>query len=214
MANTQSIREFLNLQMLGKCVVIVCAMFGFGYALVPLYKAICEITGLNYLTKRDDAAARKFANNTQVDKSRKVVVEFDANARGTWLFKPRSSSVEAHPGELVTIVYELQSTIGRDSKGQAIPSYAPKGTESYFHKLECFCFQQQALKAHETREFPVVFVVDPKLPKDVNTITLSYTFFEYGPQGAIPSVRNPNQASGTSAAPEAVVKVADRVGGS
>ncbi len=179
--------SLINLQMLGKCAVIVCAMWGFSYALVPIYRAICEVTGINNLTKRDDQAAKRFAANTQVDKSRKVVVEFDANARGTWLFKPRSASVEVHPGELVTIVYDLQSTIDRDSSGQAIPSYAPKGTGSYFHKLECFCFEKQTLAAKQTREFPVVFVVDPKLPKDVNTITLSYTFFEYGPQGQVPA---------------------------
>jgi cytochrome c oxidase assembly protein subunit 11 len=184
---TNSIASYLNWQMFGKCVVIVSVMFGFGFALVPIYRAICEVTGINYLTKKDDDAARRFANNSQIDKTRKIIVEFDANARGTWLFKPRMNSVEAHPGELITIVYDLQSTIDRDSKGQAIPSYAPKGTSGYFHKLECFCFKQQALKARETREFPVVFVVDPKLPKDVNTITLSYTFFEYGPQGTPPS---------------------------
>ncbi len=184
--------------MLGKCVVIVAAMFGFGFAMVPLYRAICEVTGINNLTNRDEDAARKFANNTQIDKSRKVVVEFDANARGTWLFKPRMASIEAHPGELVTIVYELKSTIDRDSKGQAIPSYAPKGTAQYFHKLECFCFKQQALKGHETREFPVVFVVDPKLPKEINQITLSYTFFEYGPQGNVPSAQAPKPAVSSS----------------
>lgn len=184
-----------NLQMAGKCAVIVAAMFGFGYALVPIYRAICEVTGINELTKRDETAARKFANNTQVDKSRTVIVEFDANARGTWLFKPRASSVQVHPGELVTMVYDLQSTIDRASSGQAIPSYAPKGTGSYFHKLECFCFKQQALEARQTREFPVVFVVDPKLPTDVTTITLSYTFFEYGPQGQIPTAAKPNVTS-------------------
>jgi cytochrome c oxidase assembly protein subunit 11 len=195
-----SLLDFLNTQMLGKCVVIVAAMFGFGFAMVPLYRAICEVTGINNLTNRDEGAARKFANNTQIDRSRKVVVEFDANARGTWLFKPRMSSVEAHPGELITVIYELKSTINRDSKGQAIPSYAPKGTAQYFHKLECFCFKQQALKAQETREFPVVFVVDPKLPKDINQITLSYTFFEYGQQGEVPSAQAPVKVSSVGSA--------------
>jgi cytochrome c oxidase assembly protein subunit 11 len=169
----------LNLQMLGKLVVMAGLMFGFGYALVPIYQAICEITGLNDLTKRDKGA-EEFARNTQVDRSRKITVEFDANSRGAWLFKPEVNALEVHPGELVTVVYDLVNTRAVPTSGQAIPSYAPQQSMPYFRKLECFCFKQQALDPNETRKFPVVFVVDPKLPRDVNTITLSYTFFEVG----------------------------------
>ena len=172
-----------HLRMFGKLALLAALMFGFGFALVPIYKAICEITGVGLLTTKDERA-EEFARNTQVDTSRKVVVEFDANSRGPWQFKPERSSVEVHPGELVTIVYELVNNEPRRMAGQAIPSYAPLNSAAYFHKLECFCFKQQDLDANETKRFPVVFVVDPKLPADVNTITLSYTFFEIGAKSA------------------------------
>jgi cytochrome c oxidase assembly protein subunit 11 len=172
-----------NLRMVGKLLVVTVVMFGFGFALVPLYEKICQITGLNQLTKRD-RQAEEFARNTQVDTSRKIVVEFDANGRGAWQFRPETNAVEVHPGELVTVVYDLVNTNQVPTTGQAIPSYAPQVSGQYFHKLECFCFEQQELAGNETRKFPVVFVLDPKLPKDVNTITLSYTFFEVGGKGA------------------------------
>lgn len=172
-----------NRQMFGKLIVITVVMFGFGFALVPLYDKICEVTGLNRITKRD-RQAEAFVRNTQVDVSRKVVVEFDANGRGAWQFRPETGSLEVHPGELVTVVYDLVNTRDVPTAGQAIPSYAPKVSGQYFHKLECFCFEQQELAAGESRKFPVVFVVDPKLPKDVNTITLSYTFFEVSARNA------------------------------
>jgi cytochrome c oxidase assembly protein subunit 11 len=163
--------------MLRKLAIMAVLMFGFGYALVPFYERLCEVTGINNLTQRD-AKAESFAKNTQVDLSRTVTVEFDANSRGPWTFKPERSSLEIHPGELVTVKYNITNNEPRAMAGQAIPSYAPQQSAQYFHKVECFCFKQQALPARETREFPVVFVVDPKLPSDVHTITLSYTFFE------------------------------------
>lgn len=172
-----------NWQMFGKLIVVTLVMFGFGFALVPLYEKICEVTGINLLTKRD-RQAEEFARNTQVDTSRKVIVEFDANGRGAWQFKPEMNAVEVHPGELVTVVYDLVNTRAEPTTGQAIPSYAPQQSGQYFHKLECFCFEQQELGGGETRKFPVVFVVDPKLPKDVGTITLSYTFFEVAGRSA------------------------------
>lgn len=175
----------LNAQMLGKLVVIAVLMFGFGYALVPIYKKICEITGINELTRRDKGA-EEFARNTQIDRSRTITVEFDANSRGAWLFKPEVNALQVHPGELVTVVYDLVNTRPVATSGQAIPSYAPQQSMPYFRKIECFCFKQQALDPNETRKFPVVFVLDPQLPRDVNTITLSYTFFELG--GAAPKV--------------------------
>ena len=175
--------RFGNLPMLGKLAVIAAVMFGFGFAMVPLYRAICDLTGINLLTRRDDAAAQ-FARNTQVDASRTVTIEFDANSQGPWQFHPKANSMTVHPGELATMVYEIRNTTGRASVGQAIPSYAPKFAAQYFRKVECFCFEQQTLDANQSREFPVVFVVDPKLPADVGTITLSYTFFEIAGQAA------------------------------
>lgn len=180
--------------MVGKLGVIVLAMFGFGYALVPIYKAICEMTGINVLAlgdKQIPGATPKIPTNTQVDVSRTITVEFDANSRGPWLFKPAQSSIKVHPGELMTVMYEFQNTQNRTMSAQAIPSYAPTQAGAHFNKLECFCFQQYTLAPGEKKQWPVAFVIDPKLSKDVQTITLSYTFFEVGgrtpaaPQAAI-----------------------------
>ena len=172
-----------NARMLGKLGVIVLAMFGFGYALVPIYKAICEMTGINILAlgdKQIPGATPKLPANTQVDASRTITVEFDANSRGPWLFKPAQNSVKVHPGELMTVMYEFQNTQNRTMSAQAIPSYAPALAGAHFNKLECFCFQQYTLAPGEKKQWPVAFVIDPKLSKDVQTITLSYTFFEVG----------------------------------
>ena len=166
-----------NGTMLRKLVVVAAVMFGFGWALVPIYRKICEVTGVNLLTNKDPAAEARL-RNTQVDTSREVVVEFDANRQGPWRFKPRVNHMTVHPGELATVEYDLVNLEDRPMAGQAIPSYAPMQAARFFNKVECFCFQQQTLAAGETRAFPVVFFVDPQLPKDVTQITLSYTFFE------------------------------------
>jgi cytochrome c oxidase assembly protein subunit 11 len=162
--------------MLIKLVVVAFLMFGFGFALVPMYRAICQITGINNLVQRDTTARE--AKNTQVDMSRTISVEFDANARGPLGFKPEQHSLDVHPGQVMTVMYTVSNEQARTIHAQAIPSYAPKQATGYFKKIECFCFTQQTLAANETKRLPVVFVVDPKLPKDVKTITLSYTFFE------------------------------------
>jgi len=178
-AQDRAIEKRFNRGMMLRLLVVVTLMFGFGYALVPLYKAICEVTGINVLTTRDLYGAGSL-KNSQVDTSRTITVEFDSNSRGPFAFRPVKHSMEVHPGELTTIVYEVANGQSRDISAQAIPSYAPKQATEYFKKIECFCFKQQTLKAKEAREMPVVFVIDPKLPKDVKTITLSYTFFEVG----------------------------------
>jgi cytochrome c oxidase assembly protein subunit 11 len=171
----QSDRAF-NRSMLVKLVVVAGLMFGFGFALVPMYRAICSITGINNLVQRDVGARE--AKNTQVDATRTISIELDANARGPLQFKPEQNSLDVHPGEVMTVMYQVTNEQGRTVQAQAIPSYAPKEATEYFKKIECFCFTQQTLAANETKRMPVVFVVDPKLPKDVKTITLSYTFFE------------------------------------
>ena len=185
-----------NLRMVGKLVVVTAAMFAFGYALVPVYRSICDALGINVLSRAERTQAgigAAPAANTQVDRSRTVTVEFDANARGVWHFRPAQRSVEVHPGELTTVMYEFRNLQPRAMAAQAIPSYAPKQASPYFNKLECFCFNEYTLQPGESRQWPVVFVVDPKLPKDVRTITLSYTFFEVGgkvpvaPQGKEPT---------------------------
>lgn len=170
----------LNAVILKKLTVIAVLMFGFGYALVPVYKQICELTGVNILTTKDDTL--KAVSNTQVDKSREVTIEFDANTQGPWRFRPTVSSMKVHPGEMAQIMYEVVNKQSYKMDAQAIPSYAPQQATAYFKKMECFCFKQQTLGPNEARQMPVVFYIDPSLPKDVKTITLSYTFFEVGGQ--------------------------------
>ncbi|MFP3890158.1 cytochrome c oxidase assembly protein [uncultured Ralstonia sp.] len=172
----QAVERRLNRSMLGKLAVVVVIMFGFGYAMVPLYKKICEVTNINVLNTRDEDGGA--LRNTQVDTSRTITVEFDSNSQGPFRFRPVKNSMEVHPGEINQIVYEVVNKEGRPVSAQAIPSYAPKQATEFFKKIECFCFKQQTLTANESREMPVVFVIDPDLPKDVKTITLSYTFFE------------------------------------
>ena len=174
-----------NAAMLGKLVVVAAAMFAFGYALVPLYQSICEALGINVLSvsEREATSYNRSAPNGQVDTSRTITVEFDANAHGPWSFKPAQATLKVHPGELATVMYEFANTQGRTMAAQAIPSYAPKQATAHFNKLECFCFNEYTLAPGERRQWPVVFVIDPKLPKDVTTITLSYTFFEVPGRG-------------------------------
>lgn len=174
-----------NLRMVGKLAVIALAMFGFGYALVPLYKHICEALGINVLSVSERVATGQAGGhvNTQVDRTRTITVEFDANARGPWDFKPALRSLQVHPGELATVMYEFRNKQDRAMAAQAIPSYAPKQATAHFNKLECFCFNEYTLSPGESKQWPVVFVIDPRLPKDVTTITLSYTFFEVKGKG-------------------------------
>ncbi len=188
-----------NLKMLGKLAVVVCGMFAFGYTMIPLYRAICEATGINILSLSErqvpgngvaGEAARAASRNSQVDRSRVITVEFDANSRGPWEFRPAQRSIQVHPGELATVMYEFQNVQDRRMSAQAIPSYAPRQAAPHFNKLECFCFNQYTLAPGEKKQWPVAFVIDPRLPKDVTTITLSYTFFEVG--GKTPA---PPQAS-------------------
>ena len=172
-----------NFRMVSKLAVIAVGMFAFGYALVPIYKAICEMTGINILSlgeRNIPGAKATMPANTQVDTSRIITVEFDANSRGPWEFNPAQRSIQVHPGEMATVMYEFKNVQNRTMSAQAIPSYAPMQASTHFNKLECFCFNQYTLLPGEKKSWPVVFVIDPKLSKDVKTITLSYTFFEVG----------------------------------
>ena len=163
-----------NRRLMKKLLVVAAIMFGFGFALVPFYEKICEVTGIRNVFQPDAVAA-----NTQIDATRLVSVEFDANTRRLpWTFKPLQSSVTVHPGEVMQVAYEVRNTLERPVTGQAVPSYSPQQAALYFRKMECFCFQQQTLGPGEVRKMPVVFVIDPELPPELNTVTLSYTFFE------------------------------------
>lgn len=168
--------------MVAKLTVIAVLMFGFAYGLTRMYDAICRALGINVLSVSERAlpGMSKAAPNTQIDTSRTITVEFDANARGPWDFKPQQASIKVHPGEMATVMYEFKNIQPRAMAAQAIPSYAPKQATAHFNKLECFCFNEYMLQPGESKTWPVVFVIDPKLPKDVTTITLSYTFFEVG----------------------------------
>ena len=174
----------LNAQMLGKLVVVALMMFAFGYALVPMYKKICELTGINVLAVQETIVAP--VTNSQIDLTRTVSIEFDANSRGPWRFRPTVNSMQVHPGEMATVVYEVVNTQPRSIDAQAIPSYAPQEAAGFFKKVECFCFQQQTLGPSQAKQMPVVFYIDPALPKNVKTITLSYTFFEVGGKAKAP----------------------------
>ena len=173
----------VNRDMLYKLVLFVFVMVGFAYAMVPMYKSLCEALGVNVIARGDVGAAygTKVSDvNTQVNLKRDVTVEFDANVRGPWEFHPEQNAVTVHPGQMTTVMYEFRNTQSRTMTAQAIPSYAPGVAQSHFTKVECFCFKQQTLAPGESKRWPVIFVVDDKLPKDVKTITLSYTFFEVG----------------------------------
>lgn len=168
-----------NRLMLKKLLFVTVLMFVFGYALIPFYKKICEVTGI-YKDK-------VVVSNTQVDPARWVTIEFDANtgAKLPWKFVPQTTSLRIHPGEMKQVMYRVVNLTDRTIVGQAIPSYGPARASGYFKKLECFCFTQQTLKPFEERLMPVQFVIQNDLPKDVHTITLSYTFFEQVKAGAL-----------------------------
>ena len=172
MTPTQTKR--INGQMLARLSLFSVIMFGFGYAMVPYYKKFCQVTGLNNLLQRDSVS-----KNTQVDTSRWVTLEFDANTHGMpWQFAPVQRSVRVHPGEMTQVDFNIKNEGSTTLVGQAIPSYGPKHGAAFVKKLECFCFKQQVLAAGESRRMPVQFVIDAALPASVTTLTLSYTFFE------------------------------------
>jgi cytochrome c oxidase assembly protein subunit 11 len=154
--------------------VVAVGMFGFGYALVPFYYQICAAWQVGYIDKPEDRPV-----NSQVDATRTVTIELDSNTHKlAWRFQPLVKHVAVHPGEVTTVEYEVSNPNAVAVTGQAVASYGPQLAGEYFRKMECFCFTQQTLQPGETRRMPVVFVVDPKLPKDINSIALSYTFFE------------------------------------
>ena len=166
-----------NRQLLMKLLAVAALMFGFGFAMVPFYRALCQAIGLYDIDRPDATVA---AGNTQVDVTRTLTVQFDTNLRSDlpWSFRAIDGSVRVHPGELAQATFEIANRSNRAVTGQAIPSYGPQLAARHFRKLECFCFTQQTLEPGEVRRMPVVFVIDRELPAEINTVTLSYTFFE------------------------------------
>ena len=153
------------------------AMFGFGYLLVPLYAVFCRVTGFNQIGGADAVASAMAP-----EMSRTVTMQFDSNVRDDlpWAFRPLQSSIAVHPGQLVQVAFEASNSSDRAIIGQAVASYAPQGASAYVRKVQCFCFSTQTLAPHEVRRMPVLFMIDPSLPKEVSTLTLSYTFFYVG----------------------------------
>lgn len=179
-----------NSVIMKKLLIFTVVMFGFGFALVPFYEKICEVTGINNLLQADT-----LVENTQVDTSRWVTVQLDANTRGLpWQFKPLQTSLRVHPGELVQVMYEVRNNSNREINGQAIPSYSPQLLAKHLKKLECFCFSKQVLKPNEVRQMPVQFMIEPGFPGDFDTVTISYTFFELGSDIASDSGDRMNQS--------------------
>lgn len=167
-----------NRSLLGQLFLVACGMFAFGFALVPLYDALCNITGLNGKSDSIITAAENI--DYAVDEDRMVTVQFltTVNQGMPWEFGADKTQVKVHPGKLNTVYFHAANQTDRDMVGQAVPSVRPSDAASYLHKTECFCFTQQPFGANESREMPMVFVIDPALPKHVRTITLSYTFFD------------------------------------
>jgi cytochrome c oxidase assembly protein subunit 11 len=165
-----------NTRVLAKLLVVALGMFGFGFALVPFYYKICEVTGIN------SGDEQSLAKNTQIDSNRWVTLEFDANTNAAmpWQFRSMQRSLRVHPGQLVQVEYEVVNTSDQTIVGQAVPSYGPARAATFFKKIECFCFTPQTLAAGERRRMPVMFVLDPAMDSDLHTVTLSYTFFNLG----------------------------------
>jgi cytochrome c oxidase assembly protein subunit 11 len=164
-----------NKRVVKKLLLATVMMFGFGYALVPLYNVFCDITGLNGRTSNQAAEVKP----ADIDKDRWVTVEFLGNTNDgmPWDFRPDVSKIKVHPGEPTRIQYYAKNISSVDITGNAVPSVSPGQAAKYFSKTECFCFTQQELKSGEEKEMPVVFIVDKNLPKNIHTVTLSYTFF-------------------------------------
>ena len=174
-------RVSANSKVVKRLAFAAVAMFGFGFALVPLYDVFCEVTGLNGKTGRIE---QEQALSQTVDEDREVTVEFLATVHSDlpWEFKPMVKKVRVHPGEVTEINYFARNNTGEVVTGQAVPSVAPGQAAKYFSKTECFCFTRQALGPGEGKEMPLRFIVDPELPENVRTVSLSYTFYQAKPE--------------------------------
>lgn len=174
--NNNSDAKSENKKVVKKLILIVFGMFGFGFALVPLYDVFCDITGLNGKTSTTAATY----NVEQVDTQRVVTVQFISRmAQGIpWQFEPMTREIKVHPGEMKVVKFFAKNESTRDIIGQAVPSVSPGLAAAYFQKIECFCFTQQPLKANEEVEMALQFYVDPELPENISTLTLSYTLYD------------------------------------
>ncbi len=161
----------------GKMLLLAVGMFGFGYLMVPMYDIICEITGLNGKTGRVSVAE---AESQAAAEDRWITVEFVANVNssGAWEFRPNVKEIQVKPGELYKATYFAQNLLSVDVVGQATPSVSPSAAAPYFNKTECFCFTRQEFEANSIKDMPLTFIIDPKIPRNIDRVTLSYTFFK------------------------------------
>ncbi len=166
-----------------KLLFTVLGMFGFAFAMVPFYNVFCEVTGLNGKT---NSSAAQLNDSIQVDESRMVTVAFIANLNQgmPWKFSPEISKMKVHPGQIYTTQYYAENQTGRSIVAHAVPSVAPGQAAKHFQKVECFCFTEQRFDGGEGRWMPVTFMVNPSLDKDIEEVTLSYTFFDTGARTA------------------------------
>jgi len=159
-----------------RLVLIVIGMFGFGFALVPLYSLFCDVTGLNGKVENQAAVAAQF----EVDDSREIKVEFvtSLNESTPMEFRVEKAAMAVHPGQFYTVNFFAKNTKANKIIAQAIPSLSPGLAVNYLKKVECFCFSRQTFEAGEEKKMPVRFVIDPDLPEEYRTVTLSYTYFD------------------------------------
>jgi cytochrome c oxidase assembly protein subunit 11 len=176
-AVTGEARAHANTRLTLKLLGFALGAFGFGFALVPLYEVLCEVTGFG--NKKDLVEAAP-VQQLAPDDSRLVTVEFvaDLPSVGSWEFRPKIAEMKVHPGRLYQVDYVAHNLTGRDTVAQAIPAVAPGKATAFFRKTECFCFVPQKFAKGEERTMPVRFVVDPNLPKSLDRITLSYVFYD------------------------------------
>ena len=170
-------------KLVGKLLLVVVGMFGFGFALAPMYEAFCNAFGINGRfvdIQKGSYDATVATNKMQLDKDRTVTVQFTAsrNQNLQWEFRPMETSVTVHPGEVREVKYYAKNMTGKTVVAQAVPSIVPGQASKYFNKMECFCFTQQTFAPGEAKEMPLRFVVDSGLPKKISTLTLAYTFFD------------------------------------
>lgn len=157
---------------------IVLGMFAFGFALVPIYNSLCKTLGINGKTNTEAIAYD--AANAKVVKNREVLVQFVAtnNSGVPWAFYPKVKEIKVHPGEIAKLAFYAENKTDHPMVVQAVPSVTPGIAAKYLKKTECFCFTQQTLNGHEAMNMPLLFHLDPELPGNINTITLSYTLFD------------------------------------
>ncbi|MFO1429600.1 MAG: cytochrome c oxidase assembly protein [Candidatus Competibacteraceae bacterium] len=181
---TTSTTSQANRRTLRRLLLIAVPMFGFGFAVAPLYSVICNLTGLN--GKPSNKAVPLAEVRGEADKARTITVEFVANVNDSapWEFAPKVVKMEVHPGEFYRTSFIAENLTGAPLVGQAVPSVTPGPAAPHFQKIECFCFSRQAFKPHESKDMPVVFRLDPSTPADISTVTLSYTFFKVEDKGS------------------------------